>query len=170
MSNPNVCRCGKPKEKHRPLCDDCYRKEKQAAPPNRREPPRASSGVKTVFDTFYTETGYLRREIFIEAAEQMARRFEEDRMTQTQIRAAFSKLNAVDQRARREGESMHVDEVRQTYYEFVAHCEYQLKRRVLEPPFVEFVKNHLNTATKSKEEFHGFVKYLTAIMARLKTK
>jgi CRISPR/Cas system CSM-associated protein Csm2 small subunit len=133
-------------------------------------PPSADVPKECIFTTFYTSSGYLRREIFIEAAEKMSRLLTNERMTQSSFRSLFNMLKTVEQRIKKEREEIHDDEVRQTYYKFVEQCDYQVNRRIITHLFAKFARYHLDTVTKNKREFSGFVEYLTAIMARMKTK
>ena len=53
-------------------------------------PPSADVPKECIFTTFYTSSGYLRREIFIEAAEKMSRLLTNERMTQSSFRSLFN--------------------------------------------------------------------------------
>lgn len=174
MASSTICpQCGKPKEKRFPLCQECFSKSRSSGGSRDRVPINVSSGkkVETRFKSFYTENSALRREIFIEAAEEMANELTVEGMTQTQIRSMFNMLNEMAQRIKREGDDLNVDVVSQQYYEFVRQCEYQKKRGVFKgDAFLQFAKDHLDVAASSKKEFIGFVEYLKSIMARLKTK
>ena len=60
--------------------------------------------------------------------------------------------------------------VRENFLKFVTHTEYQIKRGVVPGIFGRFINAHREIAIKSKEEFMGFVQYLTSIVARMKQK
>jgi hypothetical protein len=79
-------------------------------------------------------------------------------------------LKSVEQRIKREKEEVHEDDVRQSYYKFIEQCDYKVNQRIISPVFAKFAKLHLDTVTKNKREFVGFVEYLTGILARMKTK
>ncbi|MCB9367141.1 MAG: type III-A CRISPR-associated protein Csm2 [Calditrichaeota bacterium] len=123
---------------------------------------------ENTFKTFY-DGGFLRKEIFMSSADRMARLFEDNRMSQGSFRSLFNMLHAVDKRIAANPD-LELGAVREDLYRFVTLCEYQHKRRVIQVEFLKFVKNHVDVAEQSKEEFHGFVEYLKSIMARMRAK
>lgn len=123
---------------------------------------------KHTHPSFY-ENGFLRKEIFLDSAAEMARLFEENKMSQGSFRSLFNLLNFVDKKISADPK-LPLPYVREQLYRFVTLCEYQHKRRVIQLEFLMFVKAHLSVAEKSKEEFHGFVEYLKSIMARMRAK
>jgi len=134
-----------------------------------RRPPAELPATCIFTESFYTESGFLRREIFLEAAELAAGVFNQERMSQSSIRSLFNMLKAMDQRIKVETGLLE-DEVREQYYKFVRQCVYQERRRVIPRIFSSFAERHTETATLNKREFHGFVEYLASIMARMKNK
>lgn len=173
MADPTTCpKCGKPKQPQHKLCYSCF-KESQRNRGNGGGRGRGGSATlpeECVFkESFYGDNDHLRREIFMEAAQEAASTFERDRMSASSIRSLFQMLKDMDQRAKSDPD-LPLGEVQERYYHFVRQCVYQQKRDIIKDAFLQFAERHTDVATKSKEEFHGFVEYLTSIMARMKTK
>ncbi len=171
MSDPNKCpQCGRPKKPEFDVCFTCSQTNKGSGTGGRSKKSGNEIPSECVLNTFY-KGDYLRREIFLEQAQRLADIFGGDRkgMSQSSIRSLFGMLKAMEQRIRVE-KNLPEDEMREVYYKFVRHCEYQRKRDIIPESFLNFAKVHLDTATKNNREFRGFVEYLTSIMARMKTK
>jgi CRISPR/Cas system CSM-associated protein Csm2 small subunit len=120
-------------------------------------------------DSFYAQDGYLRREIFIEAAEKMADLLQSEGMTQTSIRHLFNMIKATEMRLKVD-KNLPNGFIRENFLKFVTHTEYQFRRGVVRDLFKEFVESHKDLAVKDRKEFRGFVEYLTSIVARMKQK
>lgn len=137
-------------------------------PGRRSYPPNRGIPDKCIFkDSFYSPDGYLKSEVNIEAAAEMARVLEQEDMTQTSIRALFNFVKSIEQRLKSQRE-LGQGFIRENFSKFVTQVEYQLKRGVIKQGFKSFVDAHLNLALKSEKEFEGFIAYLTAIVARMK--
>lgn len=129
--------------------------------------------VCIIRSSFYVdkENKCLKEEIFLNAAEEAANTFAGGRraMTQSSLRAMFNMLKAMDNRLKVEKE-IPICKIREEYLKFHRWCIYQERREVIPYTFLQFAKEHLEVATSDVDEFHGFVEYLTSIMARMKSK
>lgn len=167
--------CGKTTMGNYEFCMNC--KPKSANPPSSGGYSTgykggSSRGVppECIFkDSFYEADGYLKKEIFMDAAEKMATIFQAESMTQTSIRHLFNMLKAIEMRMKT-NRDLPLGFIRENFYKFVTHTEYQTKRAVIKDVFRDFVESHSDIAVKNKNEFRGFVQYLTAIVARMKQK
>lgn len=118
---------------------------------------------------FYGNDGYLRKEIFMDAAEKMARILQSKRMTQASIRHLFNMVKAVEIRLKAD-RNLPMGFVRENFFKFVRQTDYQVGRGIIPGIFRELVDAHKDIVVKDKEEFKGFVEYLTSIVARMKQK
>lgn len=124
-------------------------------------------------DTFY-ERKYdcLKKGVFIDAAETAAKVFGRE-MSQSSIRSAFQTLKVTAKRIKTE--KLDDCQVNNDFYKFVTYCEYQNRRKaagkaIVPDSFLKFVKEHTKVVESNKNEFLGFLEYLTSILARMKTK
>lgn len=122
-------------------------------------------------DSFYEPDGFLKRAIFIEAAEKMAQELQrqDPPMTQTSLRQLFNMVKSIDMRLKAD-RKLPLGFIRESFFKFVVQTEYQTKRKVVCDLFRDFVIAHEDLATKDQKEFRGFAEYLTAILARMKMK
>jgi CRISPR-associated protein Csm2 len=120
-------------------------------------------------DSFYEADGYLKKEVFMDSAHKMSAIFQAEGMTQTSIRHLFNMLKAIEMRMKAD-KDLPLGLIRENFYKFVAHTEYQTKRAVIKEVFRDFIESHSDIAVKDKKEFRGFVEYLTSIVARMKQK
>ncbi|MCR4318153.1 MAG: type III-A CRISPR-associated protein Csm2 [Planctomycetes bacterium] len=118
----------------------------------------------------FTEGEFLKREIFIEKAEKAAIHFENNNLTSNSLRTLFYMLKSADNKLKQPGACF--GEARETLYKFMRQVDYNVNRDVikLNTGFRDFARAHVSIAEKNKEEFHGFVEFITSIVARLKTK
>lgn len=122
-----------------------------------------------IFTTFY-EDDHPKRAIFIEAAQKIADGLSRQNMTATSLRHLFNMLKSVANRLEAERD-LDFGIARTAAFEFYRQVEYQRKRDVIKSDlFIEFVRKHLDVMTKNKQEFLGFVEYLTSVMAYMKQK
>jgi CRISPR/Cas system CSM-associated protein Csm2 small subunit len=129
-----------------------------------RDPP----GKQYFQTSFYDQDGYLRREVNIEAAEEAVRVFRD--MTQSSIRQLFQMLKSVEARLDTMEPGKRAGFIREQYGKFVSQVEYQSGRKVIPFAFKDFARAYYDIASSSEKEFRGFVQFLTAILARMKTK
>ena len=120
-------------------------------------------------DSFYEADGSLKRKVNIDAAEKAAECFRTARMTQTSIRQLFNHLKGTEMQLRAKPD-LPDGFVRERYDTFLTQTEYQVRRGVIPSVFAQFVRAHKDVAVQNKKEFVGFVKYLTAILARMRVK
>lgn len=129
--------------------------------------------VCIIRDSFYVDkkNKCLKEEIFLNAAEEAAKTFAGGRraMTQSSLRAMFNMLKAMDNRIKVERD-IPIARIKEEYLKFHRWCIYQERREVIPYTFLQFAEEHLEVATRDADEFHGFVEYLTSIMARMKSK
>jgi len=118
---------------------------------------------------FFDDDGCLRREVSIEASEEMARALGREGMTQTSIRNLFNMLNEADRRVKANPD-LPLGFVREHYDKFLTQTEYQYGRGIVKKAFRDLALGHKDVAVRSKEEFRGFVDYLRAIIARMQVK
>ncbi|MDP8238813.1 MAG: type III-A CRISPR-associated protein Csm2 [Candidatus Hatepunaea meridiana] len=170
----NKCKvCGE--WKANPPYDVCYNCSQQTRGASRGGRSQSFGGTipdKCTMENFYLpESGCLRPEIFLKEAETLADIFMNAKpsMSQSSIRSMFGMLKSTERRIKHEKE-FHIDCVREVYYRFIRHCEYQNKRNIIPDMFLDFANKHREIATRDKDQFRGFVEYLTSIMARMKTK
>ncbi len=134
-----------------------------------REQPRRNPPRKTNFESFYDDDGYLRREVNIEGAEEASRAFKE--VTQSQIRQLFQMLKSAEARLKMKAPDERRGFIREEYGKFVTQVEYQVGRGVIKSSeFRDFARDYYDIAASSEKEFRGFVQYITAILARMRTK
>ncbi|RKX19780.1 MAG: hypothetical protein DRP26_02850 [Candidatus Zixiibacteriota bacterium] len=175
--------CGKQTLEGYDLCPQCgseSQKSKKENPGKYYSQPRRKYYDKSykepqipdscVFkDGFYNEDGYIKREVFIESAEQMSDILQRKRMTQASIRHLFNMIKSIEMRLKADRD-LPLGFIRENFYKFVTHTEYQVKRGIIPEVFREFVDSHKDIAVRSIDEFKGFVQYLTSIVARMKQK
>ena len=164
--------CGKPvKDPKFKYCFDCDQRMKREGSV---APQTVSLPRECIFNTFYDDQNHLRQEIFIESAEKASETFMAANISQTSLRNLFHLLK--DMANRLQGDrKLDFGIAKETFYKFHRQVVYNVNRKgdrgpLLHPVFKEFVDGHLEAATKSKEEYMGFVEYLTSIVARLKSK
>jgi len=169
MSDPYKCpKCGGRKKPEFQICYNC---SQSGGDRNFRGDFSSGSSLpdKCIFDTFLNDAGLPKKELYLDSAEEVSRILEGLGMSQGQIRQAFYMLKSMELRIRSERD-LSLEVVNNAYYQFARQIEYQLKRGMIPSQFAEFVRRHLEVATKNKAEFKGFVEYLTSVMARMKTK
>lgn len=189
MPDPNKCpKCGGFKKPDFDLCFNCGQANRGNHPGRGGSggysgssgggggggyPPKPQATVPKdcIYDTFYQADGKnLKLALFFESAEQLAQIFGDERMSQSSIRSLFNMLKSVEQRIKVEQDKISDAEVQVKFSEFARQCEYQNGRKVIPAVFLQFVRAHTDTALKNKQEFCGFVEYLTSIMARMKSR
>ena len=165
-------KCGKPvKDPKFKLCFECNQKAREGGG---ELPHDLSLPPECVFQTFYDSNKNLKREVFIEAPEKAAQIFMNANISQNAIRNLFNLLKDTEKRIKAD-KKLDFGVAKEVFYRFHRQVVYNVGRKgdrgpLLHPIFKEFVDKHLDVATKSGEEFLGFVEYLTGIVARLKTK
>ncbi|OGP89562.1 MAG: hypothetical protein A2157_16885 [Deltaproteobacteria bacterium RBG_16_47_11] len=169
---PKCQKCGKPvKDPKYKLCFECSQKTKLESHEGTQE---INLPRECVFETFYDDQNHLKREIFIEAAEKASGIFMGANISQTSIRNLFHLLKDMANRLQAD-RRLDFGIARETFYKFHRQVVYNANRKgdrgpLLHPVFKEFVEKHLDTATTGREQYLGFVEYLTSIVARLKSK
>jgi CRISPR/Cas system CSM-associated protein Csm2 small subunit len=169
---PKCQKCGQPvKDPKFKYCFKCDQKMKSEGP---GEPQTISLPKECVFESFYDSSNHLRREIFIGSAEKASKVFMNANISQTSVRNLFHLLKDMANRMQAD-KKLDFELAKETFYKFHRQVVYNANRKadkgfVLDPVFKEFVESHIDVATKSKEEYVGFVEYLISIVARLKTK
>lgn len=164
--------CGKPvKDPKFKLCWDCDQKIKKESGDDSKT---ISLPKECIFETFYDNENHLRREIFIEAADKTSETFMNANISQTSLRNLFHLLKDMANRLQAD-KKLDFGVAKETFFKFHRQVVYNVNRKgdkgpLLHPVFKEFVESHIDTATKSREEYLGFVEYLTSIVARLKSK
>ena len=148
------------------LCPSCHRSGTHSGR-GRAGPAQRTVPSECVFKTFFGEEGYPKREIYIESAVKMSEILEREDMKMSQIRNLFHMLKSAS-RILKADPHAEFGEARKTFCEFVRQVDYQYKRERIPPVFVEFVRQHVDIATKDPNEFFGFVEYFTSILARIK--
>ena len=137
-------------------------RQNRAGGPQRQElaiPPEC------VFPTYYGEGGTLRREVFVEAAEKVARLFNnrDSNVRPFALRLYLNRVKAIERDLR--NKACTFDQVRERLYAMKRDAAYQVGRRTLGPVFSDFLGKNLDLATKDEKEFRGFVEYLTSVVA-----
>jgi len=166
-SSAKCQKCGKPfKDPKYKFCFECSQKMKEVGDDTTQE---IALPKECIFQTFYDDKGHLKREIFIEAAEKASELFMNANISQTSIRNLFNLLKDMANRLKADRQ-FDFGIAQETFYKFHRQVVYNVKRQILNPVFKEFAEKHLDAATKTKEEYLGFVEYLTSIVARLKSK
>lgn len=174
VGGPKCQKCGKPvKDPKFKFCFDCDKKMKEGGGEWVRI---VTLPGECVFQTFYDDDKKenLKRAIFIEAAEMASKAFMNANISQTSVRNLFHLLKDMANRMRAD-KKLDFGKARETFYKFHRQVVYNVNRKgergpLLHPVFKEFVEKQIDTATRSREEFLGFVEYLTSIVARLKAK
>ena len=165
-------KCGKPvRDPKFKLCFECNQKAREGGGDLIRD---ITLPEECVFQTFYDSNKNLKRAVFIEAPEKAAQIFMNANISQTSIRNLFNLLKDIEKRIKAD-KKLDFGVAQEVFYRFHRQVVYNVGRKgdrgpLLHPIFKEFVDKHLDVATKSREEFLGFVEYLTGIVARLKTK
>jgi hypothetical protein len=171
--DPTVCpECGGRKNPNYSYCYKCSQKQREQRGTERPDNRQSRGSIENiVFDTFLTSDGYVRKEAFINTPKKAASAFREGRkeLTQSQIRSAFHQLKALNKRLQVDKE-VPTSVMEEVYNRFQRWAQYQVNRDQIPRAFLEFVEAHRETATSSKEEFHGFMEYLTSILVELKGK
>ena len=165
-------KCGKPvKDPKFKFCYECNQKMKQGDAPSYET---IALPKECIFETFYDGEKHLRKEIFIGSADKASEIFMNANISQTSLRNLFHLLKDMANRLQAE-KKLDFGLAKETFYKFHRQVVYNVNRKgdkgpLLHPVFKEFVENHVDVATKSREEYLGFVEYLTSIVARLKSK
>ena len=163
--------CGRPlKDPKFKFCYECDQKMKRGA----GDIQTISLPKECIFETFYDSKNHLRREIFIESADKISEIFMNANISQTSLRNLFHLLKDMANRLQAD-KKLDIGVAGETFYKFHRQVVYNVNRKgdkgpLLHPVFKEFVEGHMDVATKSREEYLGFVEYLTSIVARLKSK
>lgn len=165
--------CGKAALPNQDYCMMCSPKDRN---PGRRIDPRTGQGATRpgasvppdcIFkNTFYSDDGYLKREVSIESAEKMAQILARERMTQTSFRQLFNQLKSIEQQLHFRP-SLGSGFLREKFGEFMVLVEYQVGRGVVKEVFKDLLKSHSDMVMHDPKEFFGFLKYITAILARM---
>lgn len=171
-SGPSRCqKCGKPvKDPKYKLCYECNQKQREGGSSELKQ--EIFLPQECIFSTFYDEKKYLRREIYIEGAEKAAEAFTKAGITTTSIRNLFYPLKEMANNLKT-NKTLEFGFAKDAFFKVHRQIVYNINRKgdkgpVLHPVFKEFVDKHLEIVTNKKEEFLGFVEYLTSIVARLK--
>jgi len=154
--------CGnefEPRQPHHRLCSDCVR---------RRLPERSSSDQRRetrhlrdfLLDSYYDEKGNPVKELFIDYAQELARLFDRDKLSRKQLRNFFGIVTRAKNIALLKG----LGEARPVLYECQATVESQLNRDAIPRSFAEFMKHHLELASRSERDLEGFQKHLNCIL------
>ncbi len=164
--------CGKPvKDPKFKFCWECDQKMKKEGGGDFQT---ISLPKECIFETFYDSKNHLRREIFIESADRASGTFMNANISQTSLRNLFHLLKDMANRLQAD-KKLDFGVAVETFFKFHRQVVYNVNRKgdrgpLLHPVFKEFVESHTDVATKSREEYLGFVEYLTSIVARLKSK
>jgi CRISPR/Cas system CSM-associated protein Csm2 small subunit len=164
--------CGKPvKDPKFKFCWECDQKMKKEGAGDFQT---ISLPKECIFETFYDSKTHLRREIFIESADKASEIFMNANISQTSLRNLFHLLKDMANRLQAD-KRLDFGVAVETFFKFHRQVVYNVNRKgdrgpLLHPVFKEFVESHTDVATKSREEYLGFVEYLTSIVARLKSK
>lgn len=163
------------------MCWDCGRKQKAEREAKMAQHNRGSRGggghggnrqnKPYYLETFLTDDGFIRKEVFVDKPNKAARDFRHGPkpLTQSQIRAAFHQLKSFSNRMRVD-KKISLNEMKEVYLRFYRWAKYQVKRDAIPREFLDFVKHHTEVATKSKDEFNGFVEYITSILVELRAR
>lgn len=144
-------------------------------PPNPSPTPRFSNKF-VIAGSFYDESGFLKREVFIETAEAIADRFKEAKLTQTSLRRLFGPLKAEQNRLRLNSPTspQAFGPAREALYRLIplveSYTKREIHRRTDFSVFLQFLREHCDLACKEAREFIGFVELFTSVIARLKPK
>ena len=174
MSAPAKCqKCGKPvKDPKYKLCYECSQKQREGERGESRQ--EISLPQECIFRTFYGENNFPRREIYIEGAEKASEAFTRAGITATSVRNLFYPLKEMANNMKT-NKNLDFGFAKDAFLKVHRQIVYNVNRKgdkgpVLHPVFKEFVDKHLDLVMSKKEEFLGFVEYLTSIVARLKSK
>lgn len=91
------------------------------------------------------------------------------KLTQSQIRTAFHQLKSFSNRMKVD-ENIAINEMIEVYLRLYRWAKYQVNRGAIPRQFLDFVHYHTEVATKTKQEFNGFVEYLTSILVELRAR
>ena len=170
MTDPNKCpECGKWKKPQFDLCFDCSQKRRDRGGSKGDSQRQDILPAECFFNSFLNEDGFPKKEIYLEAAETAASVFGRAGMSQSSIRSLFYMLKSMELRINADPK-IEKALVNDAFYKFVVQTEYKTKCQVIPEIFGSFVRDHTDLATSSIPEFKGFVRYLTSILARMKTK
>jgi len=168
------------------LCWKCGRKQKAEREAKMAQHNRGSRGggghggnrqnKPYYLETFLTDDGFIRKEVFVDKPKIATGNFvfnkgkrNKKQMTQRQIRAAFRQLKSFSNRMRID-KKISLNEMKEVYLRFYRWAKYQEQRKVIPREFLDFVEYHTEVATKSKDEFNGFVEYITSILVELRAR
>ena len=167
--------CGKQTFGNYEYCMNCKpqgQKSSQGGGYRSRDDHRETSELpaECIFtDSFYESDGYIKGEVYTDAAEKMARLFQREYMTQTSLRHLFNAVNAIKMKLKSD-RSTPQGYIRENFLKIIAHTEYQAKRGVVKEVFRKFMDTHKELAIKDRKEFLGFADYFMSIVARMKQK
>ncbi|MDK2960695.1 MAG: CRISPR-associated protein Csm2 [Bacillota bacterium] len=157
-------------------CPECRRRNRvqQGMPPGPESPANQTAGSNLaalppnyLSRGYYDDYGLLRREIFSQEAQEVALALTSpqlgaSRMKSSSLRRFFNRLKALEYEY-----SVHrnFQAIVPKLYTFANAAEYAASRGVVPRLFKHFVDANIRLATKSPEEFKGFLEHYQSVVA-----
>lgn len=124
------------------------------------ERPAGGNIQDHLIQEYYDQAGNLKKDIFIGTPQKLADIFAGDRLGTKQLRD----VHGVIAKARRKAALKGIAVTRPILYKCQSDIEYQLKRGVVPPSFVDFMKHHLAIAEKDEKSLEAFFQHLDSIV------
>ncbi|SCW56149.1 Protein of unknown function [Paenibacillus tianmuensis] len=116
-------------------------------------------------DGYYDKKGYLRREIIVEHAEEVADMLAEKELTSATLHRFYNMVLGIVQKFRTTGE---YDRVRPQIDELEKFAAQAMKRKASKPApveFKQFIQKNVTLANKSEEGLLGFFQHFQSVVA-----
>lgn len=156
-------KCGKPlkdqKFKYCFQCNEMAKREGGATLP-------AGYLVGGYFET-KGEKQYIREEVFISWAKEMASALRKQNLTSAAIRRFFSKLRAIEYKYKMDRD---FNRAREAIYAFARDVAYTENRGVTPELFSKFIELNISEAKKDSENFKAFIEHFQSVVAYFKDK
>lgn len=167
-------------------CPDCRIKRKQSgatpSPGNRENTPHEHhgsvppTGKVQRLTGYYDSNNHLTREIIVEEAVKEADRFAvtDPPLKMSALRRFFHRVRAIEARYRArsdsEGRQKAFETIRPELDQLLPAVTYSTNRKVVPPVFKDFLTHHVELATRSPQDFEGFVVHFQSVVAYSKAR
>ncbi|RJP30175.1 MAG: type III-A CRISPR-associated protein Csm2 [Candidatus Omnitrophota bacterium] len=189
-----VCtQCGKPFHAFKPefeICPDCNRKNKNTdkggaskvseqysshssrgreSHNNPRRDSREQQGLPKPLklDQFFSSSGAVRREIYMETAEGIAQIFNQEQLTTASVRRFFESVRAAYERFT-DDPNKNYEKAMESIYRLLPIAEKSEERDITKRCFTEFMKHYIDLTSKDKKNLKGFKELFMSVVGYMK--
>lgn len=149
------------REEYHKFCSHCIPSARPAGSGTAATAMQSAGNINDyLIKEYYDREGNLKKEIFIGVPQKIADIFAGDRLGTKQIRD----FHGVIAKARKKAALKGIASVRATLYKCQTDIEYQLKRGIVPPSFVRFMKHHLALADRDENFLEAFFQHLDSVV------